>query len=84
MQINESNIEDINEAIICKIGMDEGTAVACHYNIWRKTQTTCTISYTKNGELKMSSGMSFRRKGERYNEIVGNMLALINAVANVR
>ena len=50
---------------------------------YKKRVIVANICYVRNSEIIISSGMSLRKKGDKNNYRVGQIIALINAVGIV-
>jgi len=80
--LNDNNIKDIESAILRKIvPMDAiGDDIAIGYcGVGRVT--IASVSWIdKNGKLRIRQGVSNKRKGDKYNRQLGQIIALIDII----
>ncbi len=76
--MKDQNLNDIIETAIEDIHCDEKTRIRTSFYVIDRT-TQCTIIYIKNGEIKVKTGYSIRRKGEKEDPEVGMINSLIRA-----
>jgi len=80
--LNDNNIKDIENAILRKIvPMD---AMGDNFNVGycgRDKYTFASVSWIdRNGKIRTRHGVSKKRKGDKYNRRLGQIIALIDII----